>query len=82
MSRGFRDADETQAASEQATVQAINQILEEDREQAEHAAQLRAQGRSGVCEDCGREIGAERLQALPKSTRCVACQAEWEQASR
>lgn len=82
MSRGFRDADETQAASEQATVQAIHQILEEDREQAEHSETLRAQGKSGVCEDCGRDIGAERLEALPKSTRCVSCQAEWEQANR
>jgi DnaK suppressor protein len=82
VSRGFRDADETQAASEQATVAAINQILEQDREQAEHSAKLRAQGRSGVCEDCGGPIGAERLEALPESTRCVSCQAQWEQANR
>ena len=82
MSRGFRDADETQAASEQATAQAIGQILERDREQAEHSAYLRAQGKSGLCEDCGRPIGAERLEALPESTRCVACQAGWEQANR
>ena len=81
MSRGFRDSDETQAASEQATVQAIDLILQRDREQAEHSAQLRAQGKSGVCEDCGRPIGAERLEALPESTRCVPCQAGWEQAN-
>jgi DnaK suppressor protein len=82
VSRGFRDSDETQAASEQATVQAINQILEVDREQAEHSAQLKAAGKSGVCEDCGRPIGAERLEALPESTRCVSCQAQWEQTNR
>ena len=82
MSRGFRDADETQAANEQATAQAIGQILEQDREQAEHSAHLRAQGRSGVCEDCGRPIGAERLEALPESTRCVRCQSGWEQSNR
>ncbi len=82
MSRGFRDSDETQAASEQATAQAISEILEHDREQAARAAQLRAQGRLGVCEDCGRPIGAERLEALPESTRCVACQSQWEQTNR
>ncbi|HLZ94320.1 MAG TPA: TraR/DksA C4-type zinc finger protein [Candidatus Dormibacteraeota bacterium] len=82
MSRGFRNADETQEASEQATLTAISQILERDREQAEHSAQLRAEGKLGVCEDCGRPIGAERLEALPQSTRCVSCQAGWEQANR
>ena len=82
MSRGFRNADETQEASEQATVQAINQILEADREQAEHSALLTAQGKSGVCEDCGRPIGAERLEALPESTRCISCQSQWEQTNR
>ena len=82
MSRGFRNADETQAMSDQATASAINEILERDREQAEHSAQLRAQGKAGVCEDCGGEIGAERLEALPDATRCVRCQAAFDQASR
>ena len=82
MSRGFRNADETQAASEQATVDAIKQILERDREQAEHSAALRAAGRSGVCEDCGGPVGAERMEALPDSTRCVRCQGEYDQANR
>ena len=82
MSRGFRDADETQAASEQATVAAIKDILERDREQAEHSARLRAQGQIGICEECGGPIGAERMQALPESTRCVRCQAQFDQAVR
>jgi DnaK suppressor protein len=82
MSRGFRNADETQAASEQATASAISHILDQDREQAERSAQLRAQGRTGMCEDCGKPIGAERMEALPDSTRCVACQASWDQANR
>ena len=82
MSRGFRNADETQAMSEQATNDAINQILERDREQAEQAARLRAAGKAGQCEDCGGAIGAERMEALPDSTRCVRCQAEFDQANR
>lgn len=82
MSRGFRNADETQAMSEQATASAIGHILEHDREQAEHSAELRAQGKAGVCEDCGGAIGAERMEALPDSTRCVGCQASWDQTNR
>jgi RNA polymerase-binding transcription factor len=81
MSRGFRNADETQEASEQATASAINEILERDREQAEHSAARRAQGKAGVCEDCGGEIGAERMEVLPEATRCVRCQADFDQVS-
>ncbi len=82
MSKGFRNADDTQAASEQATASAIGQILDRDREQALHSAQLRAEGREGVCEDCGEPIGAERMEALPDSTCCVSCQSARDQTSR
>ena len=30
-------------------------------------------GTYGVCEACGRAIPAERLEARPTATRCVAC---------
>ena len=82
MSKGFRSADETQAASEQATASAISQILERDSAQAQHSAQLRAEGKEGVCEDCGAPIGAERMEVLPDSTRCVGCQSAWDQTNR
>ena len=68
--------------SEKATADSINEILELDREQAARADELRAKGVYGLCEDCGKEIGAERLEALPSATRCIACQASWEQANR
>lgn len=32
----------------------------------------------GICEDCGREIVPERLEALPYTTLCVACQHQEE----
>ncbi len=82
MSRGFRNADETSELEEKVTSEAINAILERDREQALHAAEVRAHGRYGLCEDCSRPIGDERLEALPTATRCVRCQAEWEQTNR
>jgi DnaK suppressor protein len=32
----------------------------------------------GMCEECGEEIKAERLEALPWATMCVQCQAKEE----
>src|SRR6185437_5738854 len=82
MSRGFRNADETQALSEQATAGAIGRILDEDADQAARAAERQARGAFGVCEDCDGDIGKERLEALPSTTRCVSCQASWESTNR
>lgn len=82
MSRGFRDADSTQLMSEQATSGEIDRILERDREQAAHAEARKSEGAYGRCEDCGKDIGAERLAALPAATRCVKCQAAAEQSGR
>ena len=35
-------------------------------------------GRFGTCEDCGEEIGFERLLAYPTARRCVTCQRQRE----
>lgn len=77
MSRGFRDADTTQAMSDRAVAAAIDKILHQDREQG-----VSAEGGDGRCSDCREEIGAERLAAIPSAMRCVRCQAAWELASR
>jgi DnaK suppressor protein len=61
-----------------ANSQSIQEVLEQEREQAERARDRRAQGTYGLCEDCGWQIGEERLEALPDATRCLACQAAWE----
>ncbi|TMG13287.1 MAG: TraR/DksA family transcriptional regulator [Chloroflexi bacterium] len=73
MSRGFRDADETQAMSDQAVANEIQRILERGR------AAFAGAAADGLCHDCGERIGAERLAALPSAVRCVGCQAAWEQ---
>jgi DnaK suppressor protein len=82
MSKGFGESDFAQVQAERANSQTIRQVLEQDREQAEHARDRQAEGGYGVCEDCGRKIGDERLAALPDATRCVACQGEWEAWNR
>ena len=78
MSKGFGDSEFAQVQAERANTQTIQQVLEQDREQAERARDRKAHGEYGICEDCGKQIGAERLEVLPDATRCVTCQAEWE----
>lgn len=34
------------------------------------------------CEDCGAEISAERLRALPRARRCIPCQMRAERRGR
>ncbi len=33
-------------------------------------------GTYGICVDCGEQIQAERLEALPAAPRCLSCQAK------
>lgn len=72
MSRGFRDADETQALSDRAVANEIERILERGRASSTSA------GADGLCHDCGEGIGDERLAAVPSAERCVKCQVAWE----
>jgi DnaK suppressor protein len=56
--------------------QQIAALLDETRirlieiEDAEHRL---AEGRYGTCTTCGRDIAAERLDALPATPSCVIC---------
>ncbi len=45
----------------------------------EHALQRIREGTYGICEECGQPIPAARLKALPYTTLCVKCQAEYEE---
>jgi len=36
----------------------------------------------GVCEECGEEIGVERLRARPVTTLCIQCKADQEAEER
>ncbi len=82
MSKGFRGPDEAQVVTDRATAETIHRILDEDAIQAEHARARIAEGGYGVCEDCSGKIAPERLEALPDATRCVNCQATWDNANR
>jgi DnaK suppressor protein len=40
------------------------------------------EGTYGICEDCGREIRAERLKARPVTTRCIECKSRQEKEEK
>jgi RNA polymerase-binding transcription factor DksA len=42
------------------------------------ASERMASGEYGVCVDCGRDIGFERLRATPSAIRCIDCQTRHE----
>lgn len=48
----------------------------------EEALQRIEDGNYGVCEECGEEIGVDRLRARPVTTLCIECKAEQEEAER
>lgn len=46
-------------------------ILDEEAGRVRDARQALEEGRYGTCVDCGKEIPAARLEAIPESIRCV-----------
>ncbi len=53
-------------------------FLEEEERRIAEARQALAGGTYGSCKSCGREIPAERLQAVPEAVRCLSCQRHFE----
>jgi DnaK suppressor protein len=66
--------DEASEITEQAQNIAVLEQLNRELEQIEAARQSLAEGRYGICQDCGRPIPMARLNALPYATLCVRCQ--------
>lgn len=69
--QGF--ADSAQTTAERDRVLTIVERLRENLDDVEHALQRMRWGTYGLCENCGRPIPAERLEALPSARLCVEC---------
>lgn len=50
---------------------ALNGHFEEELNNITHALEAIEKGSYGICEECGQEIPAERLEALPYTTFCI-----------
>jgi RNA polymerase-binding transcription factor DksA len=70
------DPDGSTVAFERARVAALLAAATARRAELEQAARRVADGTYGVCERCGRPIGAERAAALPATTTCITCALE------
>jgi RNA polymerase-binding transcription factor DksA len=55
-------------------------FLDEEERRIEDARRALAAGTYGICVDCGQEIPAARLHAVPEAIRCVECQRHFEAA--
>jgi RNA polymerase-binding protein DksA len=70
------DRDSESLDSEIAVAESEGAILE----QVEGALGRIEQGTYGKCEECGDEISAERLEAIPYAAYCIDCQRRQEAA--
>jgi DnaK suppressor protein len=52
---------------------ALRQSLEEKAKSIRAALRKMQEGGYGICEVCGQEIDAERLEVLPHTTLCIKC---------
>lgn len=53
-------------------------FLDEEERRISEARRALASGTYGNCRECGREIPAERLAAVPEAVRCLDCQRHFE----
>jgi DnaK suppressor protein len=66
-------ADSGQVAAEQGENRALIGSLQEHLNDVEHALAKLDDGRYGVCESCGKQIGEPRLEAMPATRYCIDC---------
>ncbi len=72
------ETDLAQALSDRETTDILVHLLDQNREQVEHALERVREGAYGICESCARRIPAARLRYQPAATRCVECQGQWD----
>jgi RNA polymerase-binding transcription factor DksA len=71
-------ADQGTETFEQELDETTIMILEEEERRVNEARKQLEAGRYGICVDCGKEIPAARLDAIPETVRCVEDQRIYE----
>ena len=66
-------ADSGQVAAEQGEAQVLASSLREHLDRVEAALARLDAGNYGVCEECGKKISDQRLEAMPQAGRCIDC---------
>jgi DnaK suppressor protein len=75
-------ADEGTETHEQELDETTDMMLAAEQENVKTALERLAAGDYGKCVDCGKDIPAARLEAIPEAIRCVEDQARWEATLR
>jgi DnaK suppressor protein len=73
--------DPTDRASMESNRNSILRIRDRERKlifKIQEALQRLDDGEYGICEECGEEIGIERLKARPVTTLCIQCKSNQE----
>jgi RNA polymerase-binding protein DksA len=60
----------------------IKGIVQEEVHHIQQALRRQAEGRYGICDDCGESIDPERLEVRPQATLCISCQRKVEEGPR
>lgn len=66
-------ADSAQATEERSELLGQIDVARQRVQQIDHALKQMEEGTYGVCERCGQEIQAARLEVRPLSVRCIDC---------
>jgi RNA polymerase-binding protein DksA len=66
-------ADSGQVTAERGELEALTGSLLETLQEIDAALAKLADGRYGLCEECGQPIGEARLEAMPAARLCIAC---------
>lgn len=66
-------ADSSQVTAERGEIEVLVGTLNEARRDIEDALAKFEGGTYGLCENCGKEIGADRLEAMPAARLCIVC---------
>jgi DnaK suppressor protein len=69
-------------AYEREKIWALIQSMQRKRESLERSIRMAHNGTYGLCESCGQRIDPARLEILPETTLCFACQRRVELETR
>ena len=75
---GNHMGDDGSNVSEAERLSTLSADLQDVLNQTESALERLDAGTYGICQRCGKTIGAERLEAFPFVTYCITCQATIE----
>ena len=78
---GKREEEATESAELEKRL-ALEQRVKAQLSDVEHALAKFEDGSYGICDNCGKKIARERLEALPSAALCMTCKAELSKNAR